>query len=517
MAIVCQISAYSQKLEDFKELCNDLNVLHFMSDYGTFIYPFEKYLYITGTRPSSVLHDDVSKERLIQVNKSHNIKFYDYENSKNHPYMSEMPENIFNQQIIWQNLYKISKCKNEYWIGTDYDFLVFKEEPDVDSITFVHCVNPYPDQYTSYMSKFHTVDNKEDYVYCTYMGFKKIKADTRKIVDSLDNKRIAEPYGKYDNSFIDDNGILWFTDRNWNVFYTFDTKIWHENSIILNKIKEQINYTGDGRISIKKTLPYNENNCLKIFLLTLDEVDSSNKTLIIRKHPDGKFDTTITYPDKFHKNKLITHTTEAGFDSIPFSDARQMLEGTNAQFHQMYKWSDNEIALCGTAYGTKQDSCMMLIYNIDTKKWNKFILPDFITPFGSTKDNLVSIAEWNNKHYFLTRDKLYAYEPIGSVETIEMEAVPDLWIRKVTPNPATNQANVNIMYYPSGIYSNDLEVGLYNYMGEKVIDLTPLGIYTEHNHTWEATFDIPKRLASGMYFLNVRSGNESRTKGIAIY
>ncbi len=117
-------------------------------------------------------------------------------------------------------------------------------------------------------------------------------------------------------------------------------------------------------------------------------------------------------------------------------------------------------------------------------------------------------------------DKSYFVQyipPIGDIDETENSIFIRLLIESITPNPATNQATVNIMYYPSGIYSNDLEVGLYNYMGEKIIDLTPLGTYTDHNHTWEATFDIPKRLAGGMYFLNVRSGDESRTKGIAIY
>ncbi len=506
MAIICQLCAYSQNIDDFKVVCDDLNI-GTDSQMGDYLYPFEKYLYVTGTAPSSEFGNTVIKEQLLQINKLHNIKAYDYENSTNHPYMSEMPEGIFGQQIIWQSLKGVLKCNDEYWLALEIGgFFIFKEELDTDSITFTN--------YIKNGSSNCAVDPSEQYIYnVSSQDVYIINRTTRKIDHSI---LVSFGVNTYSDMLVDDNHIFWGRISPCSpYFFTYKKYIPLQ---FINNIADNINYIGDGNINIKRMLPYNENNSLKMFLLTLDKVDSSNKTLIIRKHPDGKFDTTITYPDKFHKNKLITHTTEAGFDSIPFSDARQMLEGTNAQFHQMYKWSDNEIALCGAAYGTKQDSSTTLIYNIDTKKWSKFVLPDFITPFGSTKNSLVSIAEWNNKHYFLTRDKLYVYEPNNSIEDeIEAGIIPDLWIRKVTPNPATSSVNVNIMYYPSGIYSNDLEVGLYNYMGEKIIDLTPLGTYTDHNHTWEATFDIPKRLASGMYFLNVRSGDESRTKGIAIY
>ncbi len=255
-------------------------------------------------------------------------------------------------------------------------------------------------------------------------------------------------------------------------------------------------------------MPYRENNRFKIFLLTLDEVDSSNKTLIIRKHPDGKFDTTITYPDKFHKNKLITHTTEAGFDSILFSDARQMLEGTNAQFQKMYKWSENEVALCSIAYGTKQDSSTMLIYNIDTKEWNKFILPDFIvfTPFGVIDNELISISEWNNRHYFLTRSKLYVYEPNNSIEDNTEPAIIKNY--SLFPNPAGDDCTLSMDLAEAG----SISISLSDMLGRDIMQIydgyADAGAFTKAFNT--------KHLACGVYSVIIRIGDKINVEKLII-
>jgi hypothetical protein len=61
-----------------------------------------------------------------------------------------------------------------------------------------------------------------------------------------------------------------------------------------------------------------------------------------------------------------------------------------------------------------------------------------------------------------------------------------------------------------------VELGLYNLMGQKLLDLTNQFEYSESTHTINITFTIPDELPEGVYYLNVRKGTETRTKAIVI-
>ena len=87
---------------------------------------------------------------------------------------------------------------------------------------------------------------------------------------------------------------------------------------------------------------------------------------------------------------------------------------------------------------------------------------------------------------------------------------------QVYPNPVATGKNLTaeIMCYVSDI--STVELGLYDFMGQKVLDLSNHFEYEQATRTIRTTFDIPKSLAKGSYFLVVRSGKETRTKGIIV-
>ena len=118
---------------------------------------------------------------------------------------------------------------------------------------------------------------------------------------------------------------------------------------------------------------------------------------------------------------------------------------------------------------------------------------------------------YNNGDFFV-------YNPTTSVieKEYNIEIFPDLWFRELFPNPITTSGTVtaNIMCYVSDI--STVELGLYDFMGKKVLDLSNKFEYEAATATISTTFEIPKSLAKGSYFLVVRSGKETRTKGIIV-
>jgi len=89
-------------------------------------------------------------------------------------------------------------------------------------------------------------------------------------------------------------------------------------------------------------------------------------------------------------------------------------------------------------------------------------------------------------------------------------------ISNIYPNPTTAPSKItaNIMCYLSTV--SDVEIGLYDFMGQKVLDLSNHFEYEPATATIHISFVLPKNLSKGSYFLVVRSGTETRTRGIIV-
>ena len=107
------------------------------------------------------------------------------------------------------------------------------------------------------------------------------------------------------------------------------------------------------------------------------------------------------------------------------------------------------------------------------------------------------------------------YDPVTSVEETEKWILREIEITSIYPNPTSHgRVNANVMCWALDI--NAVEIGLYDFMGQKVLDLGNHFEYEPATATIHISFDIPKSLSKGSYFLVVRSGTETRTRGIIV-
>jgi hypothetical protein len=91
----------------------------------------------------------------------------------------------------------------------------------------------------------------------------------------------------------------------------------------------------------------------------------------------------------------------------------------------------------------------------------------------------------------------------------------EIGIRKVYPNPVSRgSVNADIMCYVRDL--SKIEIGLYNLMGQKIMDLSENYEYSDATHTIYTKFNVPIGLNNGVYYLNVRNGTERRTQPVVI-
>jgi hypothetical protein len=166
----------------------------------------------------------------------------------------------------------------------------------------------------------------------------------------------------------------------------------------------------------------------------------------------------------------------------------------------------------------------IMLYDWDTREI-EIIPPPADTLFtfhniwGANNFHIVSIDAFSNDEcdrclgILYVNGDFFVYNPVTSV-TERLESIPDLWFRNIYPNPATSKITANIMCYLSTV--SDVDIGLYDFMGQKVLDLSNQFEYEPATATIHISFDIPKSLSKGSYFLVVRSGKETRTQGIIV-
>ncbi len=547
MAIVCQVCANAQSPKAFTAVLGTKEI-----GTGVRLMPAKNHLFIGHFNA------------LFSIDSNYKLFQHKYTDPAN-PWFSDPSFISYNLQST-SGIYHILHLKdNIFWGSGRFGFVEFEESEETDSINFLSAYSNYNVQYftNGWEKRYDNSDaaEMEIYSFCFdtakgyvyYMtlpggkpdnclasgdGYVDVILNRMKINNPASSESVVCRMSKFFHSMglsiiMDKKGVIWVSSGNDNgmatgsSIYTYNTNT--------NEFKA---YDREKELLLKDAPPELSNDTVKYYPWHIKHVmelpDKYGNSMIAIAW--AKID-TASYDEQY---KAYIFSTQEAFNKILIYDNGKWdtiavpsilkdygLPTGNFEKMQMWGDSDDEILFSVRNGG----NVVLLIYNLAAKTWRHFKLPYVGLEEHGIK--FYDYAFWNGKHYFLLNrydpmdgkeyhfGALLEYDPAKDPTSIEDEteagAIPDLWIRKVTPNPATSSVNVNIMYYPSGIYSNDLEVGLYNYMGEKIIDLTPLGTYTEHNHTWEATFDIPKRLASGMYFLNVRSGDESRTKGIAIY
>ncbi|MDR0927357.1 MAG: T9SS type A sorting domain-containing protein, partial [Ignavibacteria bacterium] len=203
-----------------------------------------------------------------------------------------------------------------------------------------------------------------------------------------------------------------------------------------------------------------------------------------------------------------------------------------AQIYGVYNWSEDEFAFALDGYYIHTDSTFyydgvpILIYNHRTKQERMLRIPldAFEDGINDAFIPIKYIADYEDgkKAIIISFDKFLSmfiiYDPakdttVGITDT-DAGAIPDLWIRSIYPNPASHKITADIMCFLPDF--NDVEIGLYNLMGQKLLDLSNRFEYNDATHTILVDFEVPPELTKGVYYLNIRNSNEIRTKAIVI-
>ena len=108
------------------------------------------------------------------------------------------------------------------------------------------------------------------------------------------------------------------------------------------------------------------------------------------------------------------------------------------------------------------------------------------------------------------------YNPKTSIVETESRGLPDLWFKSLYPNPAiqSNKITAEIWCWLNDV--SQVELALYDFMGKQVLDFSNQFEYNSSAFTIYTSFEIPKTLSKGIYFLVVKNGNEIRSQGIII-
>ena len=162
------------------------------------------------------------------------------------------------------------------------------------------------------------------------------------------------------------------------------------------------------------------------------------------------------------------------------------------------------------------------IYNTQTKAWKDFIIPiDLFEGYNATNmeyflvPRQVSWLKSTKTVGLLYTYFLIEYDPSVGIKETEEGIFQEIGIRRIYPNPAPQRtATAEIMCYVQDL--SKLDIGLYNLLGDKILDLNNDYEYNNATKTIYTTFKVPNDIPSGIYYLNVRNGTEYRTQGLVI-
>ena len=167
---------------------------------------------------------------------------------------------------------------------------------------------------------------------------------------------------------------------------------------------------------------------------------------------------------------------------------------------------------------TDYSDASFLLYDWETKTYQILTPPDSI--FSGSPGVLRYADDYIDAEGNLCIGLLYsnnnfiAYNLKTGIFSNESKLLPDLWFRKVYPNPTRHNITADIMCYLPSVSS--VELGLYDLLGSKVLDLSNNFEYDQSTATIYTSFQLPAGLSTGTYLLVVKSGDETRSKAIIV-
>jgi hypothetical protein len=185
----------------------------------------------------------------------------------------------------------------------------------------------------------------------------------------------------------------------------------------------------------------------------------------------------------------------------------------------IFKWSDEELAIQLVAKTNVPDSLIdeedlrtLLIYNVITKEWKKFVFPSIFAGY-----RILNILEWNDKLYFGFRGHQgglnvpnimeYTGPRYTSIDAPE-ELTTDLIVTNIYPNPATESLSISFDLKLSSFAI----IKLCDLLGRELIEVNngmlDAGSYNRTLNT--------SNLSSGVYYLKFNVGKEFYVEKVVI-
>ena len=458
----------------------------------------------------------------------------------------------------------IKEHKNgEFWINKELrgdlvddrrgipGFLVFKPKTDSTDIEFLrfyserNIKNFRKLTYSSDVERFRSTimgfcfDETKEYVYYyhSYNHISKMRTDNPDSVEITyiipDNMFVGLfAFTFLPNMELDAEGkIWWWSHLNKGSIVNFDTKnetftLYHSEDLLKEDTTQIMDYYNYIYLSEKY------NNAV-VFV-------GNNRVTFYPYFYDSSFGANIRIPILTSK-VLIYENNRWDSIALPYDLLIRNINGKNYQtmyLADVFHWSENEIAFRvndgiiihdddAKIPGHLVEYCL-LIYNLDTKEWKKFVAPRYHNrlfgcygawSYGATPP-IVNVTIWNDKQC-LTLDYglgIVKYDTTLTNVAENIERFVRLFIDNVYPNPVISGISGKQITAEIGCYVTDIktvELGLYDFMGKKVLDLTDRFEYYPETSAIYTTFDVSD-LTKGTYFLVIKSGSESRAKGIVI-
>lgn len=161
------------------------------------------------------------------------------------------------------------------------------------------------------------------------------------------------------------------------------------------------------------------------------------------------------------------------------------------------------------------------LYKFDLEKnWFRYDVPQFTTIPDEWCYKLTIEADKNGKLWIPASNGygygfgIYVFNPNPtSVEkeepTIQANGLPDVWIRKLYPNPADNLVTLEFFLNKKEISS--FEMTLYNVLGMKIKDIKEEVDFNSHNMSSKVTFSVAG-LPRGGYILAMKAGSTKQCR-----
>ena len=202
-----------------------------------------------------------------------------------------------------------------------------------------------------------------------------------------------------------------------------------------------------------------------------------------------------------------------------------LIYSTNDESYKAFLWPFNKDEIAVSFNNEKISS--FCIYNRVTKQWRDFEVPlDFFhDENGNPLEGWVLTTlkplkiDWieNNKSIGILYGRcLIEYTPSSSTDYISTDEgiSQEIGIKNVYPNPIRRSSKVDIMCYVQDL--SKIDIGLYDVLGTKILDLNNDFEYNPITHTITTTIEVPTGTPNGTYYLNVRNGSDFRTHAVVI-